>query len=53
MTNKKRTEVHLKNFMLHRQENKTIREDAIIKKIIIENSTGWKKGPSSHIRRAP
>lgn len=50
MTNKKRTEVHLKNFMLHSEENKTIREEAIIKKIIIENSTRWKNGLSSHIR---
>lgn len=39
--------------MLHREENKTIREEVIVKKIITENSTGWKKGLSSHIRRAP
>ena len=39
--------------MLHSEENKTIREEAIIKKTVIENSTGWKKGLSSHIRRAP
>ena len=38
-------------YLIKEEKNET--EEAIIKKIITENSTGWKKGPSSHIRRAP
>lgn len=38
--------------MLHRQENKTIREDAIIKKDNNRKQYWVEKGPSSHIRKS-